>query len=122
MKAWMIRSVRTCALVFGSFLLWAAQSAAGTPDELGKFPVGHTTIQIVLKGVANNGTTEVNRPIDVEIWYPADKKDFAGAAPTAYSSRLFGVTLDPTKWDPLSWQLISAVAREDVDIDAGGPT
>jgi len=115
MKSWMIRGVMTWAFVVSSFLLWPAQSEADEPDQLGKFPVGHATVQISLAIGLNKSL-----PIDVEVWYPANKKDFNAAPATVYRSRLYGVPLIPARWDPLSWQITSRVAKEDVQIKARG--
>src|SRR5262245_65690087 len=79
----------------------------GLPDELGPFNVGHTTIHMV-----GTGTLGEARPIDVEVWYPADQEGWSAASPSEYSSRLRGVTLVPSKWDPRSWELVSDVAHE----------
>ncbi len=88
----------------------------GQPDELGRFQVGHTTINIV-----GGGTLGELRPIDVEVWYPADKESWDGASASEYTSRLNGVPLVPAKWDPLSWAVVSEVAREGADFDKHGP-
>ncbi len=87
----------------------------GLPDDLGPFNVGHTTIHVV-----GTGTLGEPRPIDVEVWYPADTSVWAAASPSEYSSRLRGVTLVPAKWDPLSWVLVSNAAREAPAFDKHG--
>jgi predicted dienelactone hydrolase len=73
--------------------------------------VGHTTVEIVLTGSLGE-----RRPIDVELWYPARKKNFDEAPMATYQSRLHGVPLIPERWDPLAWQITSTVAREGVEI------
>jgi len=115
MNARMIRSMTTCAFVISSVLFWPAQSAADESDQRGKFRVGHTRIEVILTGSVGE-----RRPIDVEIWYPANTKGFNAAPVTVYRSRLFGVPLIPARWDPLSWQITSGVAKENVQIRARG--
>jgi predicted dienelactone hydrolase len=109
-----------------SAVVWlcsAGESAAdtpgvgtGLPDELGPFRVGHITIQMV-----GTGTLGEPRPIDAEVWYPADQEAWFAASPSEYSSRLRGVPLVPSKWDPLSWALLSDASHEDVPFDKHGP-
>ena len=115
----------TCVAIAGAATwLFAARESlastpglgAGLPDELGTFNVGHTTMSIVGKGTLNEP-----RPIDVDVWYPADKKAWDAASPSQYTSRLNGVTLIPAKWDPLSWVVVSDVAREGAAVDELGP-
>ena len=62
-----------------------------------------------------------NRPVDVHLWYPADVSGFADARETVYTSALYGKPLIPGRWDPLSWQVESEVARENVPIAPNGP-
>jgi hypothetical protein len=82
-----------------------AGAAAGARDvdadvgDYGDFPVGHSMLEIVLTG--SNGEV---RPIDVHVWYPADQEDYAESEQTVYRSRLFGVTLIPGTFDPLSFE------------------
>jgi predicted dienelactone hydrolase len=75
-------------------------------DLLGQFRVGHTRVEITLTGALG----EV-RPIDVDIWYPAEKQNFEDSPPATYTSRLHGVTLIPARWDPLLWKVTSKYAR-----------
>ena len=119
----MKRLVTCTTILTGLVCLFMAGSAAanhghgkGLPDEPGKFKVGHTTISIV-----GTGTLGESRPIDVEVWYPAEKKAWDTASPSEYTSRLNGVTLAPAKWDPLSWVVVSEVAREGVAFDKHEP-
>ena len=59
--------------------------------------------------------------MDVLLLYPADKKAYrASNSRTVYSQRLNGVPLDPAKWDPLSWTVVSKRAKDGVRIDRGG--
>jgi predicted dienelactone hydrolase len=115
MRARVIRGEILAAFVACCALLWPDQSAARKPDELGKFDVGHMTFHMSLIGAAGEA-----RPVDVEVWYPAKKKGFGNAPLAVYRSRLHGVTLIPSKWDPLSWELVSTVAREGAPVDDKG--
>jgi predicted dienelactone hydrolase len=92
------------ALLIGTFA--SAPAAAKQPDAPGKYAVGHTTIQIVLTD--SLGET---RPIDVELWFPADDKAWDAAPLSTYSSRLKGVALTDS-WDALAWEIVSPAARE----------
>src|SRR5919204_6216378 len=90
---------------------------AGNDGEWGKFDVGSQIIHIELKGVDGE-----RRPMDVILLYPADKQAYRKSnARTVYNQRLNGVTLDPAKWDPLSWTVVSERAKDDVPIDRSGP-
>ena len=104
-----------CALMF-AVVLSPATSSASDADRIGKFEVGHKRVHLVLTGSVGEA-----RPIDVEIWYPAEREGFSNSPVTVYRSRLWGVTLIPSKWDPLSWQITSTLAREGAAIDAPGP-
>ena len=126
---WMKRLITCVAIASASIWLFTARESlastpglgAGLPDELGTFNVGHTTMSIV-----GEGTLKEPRPIDVDVWYPADKKAWDAASPSQYTSRLNGVPLNPTKsdppkWAPLSWVVVSEVAREGAAFDKLGP-
>jgi len=78
----------------------------------GKFKVGSAVIRIEPTG---------GRPMDVLLLYPADKTAYESAQPTLYTSRLNGVPLDPSRWDPMSFTVAAEGARHDVPIDQGGP-
>src|SRR5262245_1056555 len=93
-------SAMLVAIVMLGLLILPAPSAAD--GQLSKYRVGHTTLEIVLTGSLGE-----RRPIDVDIWYPARKADFEQAPLATYTSRLHGVTLDPARWDPLTWQVTS---------------
>ena len=111
-----IRCATMLAFCAYAVLLWPGQSAAHKPDGLGKFDVGHMRFTMNLIGAVGEA-----RPVDVEVWYPASKKDFENAPLAIYRSRFHGVTLIPSKWDPLSWELVSPLAREGAPIDDTGP-
>lgn len=111
----LVRCVTMSVFFACSVLLWPGQSAARKPDRLGKFDVGHTTFRMNLIGAVGEA-----RPVDVEVWYPAKRKRFEDAPLAVYRSRLHGVTLIPSKWDPLSWELVSGHAREGAPIDDKG--
>ena len=91
----------------------AAAAGAGTEKKL---RVGHTVKRIVVPGSFCNrdpvpaecqGLRE-ERPVDVHLWYPADRK----GPKTVYRSALYGRTLIPDRWDPLSWKIEAEKARE----------
>src|SRR5262245_17176577 len=95
-----IRQATVLAAFLACFvLLSTAPAAADHPDRPGKFDVGHTTFRMHLVGAAGEA-----RPVDVEVWYPARKQHFEDAPVAVYRSRFHGVTLIPSKWDPLSWE------------------
>jgi predicted dienelactone hydrolase len=99
-----------------SGLLGPVRSVAHQPDGLGKFDVGHTTFTMHLVGAAGEP-----RPVDVEAWYPAAQQTVGDVPLAIYRSRFHGVTLIPSKWDPLAWELASEIAREGAPIDGQGP-
>jgi predicted dienelactone hydrolase len=98
----------------------ATGNTAANAGDWGKFEVGSTIMHIDLKGTAGEF-----RPMDVLLWYPADKTDFPNGSPMVYTSRLYAVPLiDPanaSRWVPLSWKVTSARAHDTVAIDKGGP-
>src|SRR5688500_13325191 len=112
----LVHSVALVALFTCSLLLRPAPSAAAEPSRLGPYDVGYTRFRMNLVGAVGEA-----RPVDVEVWYPAKKKDFENAPRAIYRSRFHGVTLIPSKWDPLSWELVSPLAREGAPIDDTGP-
>lgn len=93
-----------------------ADPSSNARREWGPFEVGLRTIHLELLG----SSKEV-WPLDVLVWYPADRNEYRGAAASIYTSRLNGVTLDPSLWDPLTWVVAAERARDDVSIDATGP-
>ena len=95
------------ALILGT--LSASFALAKQPDAPGKYSVGHTTVQIVLTGSLGEP-----RPIDVELWFPADDTAWGDAPASTYSSRLQGVAL--TSWDALAWEVVSPAARETAEV------
>jgi predicted dienelactone hydrolase len=92
----------------------ARAEAAGQAADL---RVGHTVKHIVVKGSAAGE----DRQVEVHLWYPADKNGLSDRPKAVYRSALYGKTLIPGRWDPLSWQVESEVARENASIDRGGP-
>lgn len=97
----------------------AVNTAANAGDG-GKFEVGSAVVHIELLG-----TVGERRPMDVLLWYPADKQAYRDAAPTVYASRLNGVPLidpnNPNRWVPMSFVVVSEGARDNVPVDQGGP-
>jgi predicted dienelactone hydrolase len=116
MRTGVVRGLTLLAFLACSLLLRPADSAASQPERLGKFDVGYTRFRMNLVGAVGEA-----RPVDVEVWYPAKKKHFEKAPPAVYRSRFHGVTLIPSKWDPLAWELVSAIARAGAPIDDKGP-
>jgi len=113
-------------IVIAAGLLHLGLAAAGNTGvntsanagDWGNFEVGSTVIHIELKGQVGE-----RRPMDLLLWYPADKQAYRDATTlTVYSSRLKGVTLDPALWDPISWQVVAERAKEGVAVDQGGPS
>jgi predicted dienelactone hydrolase len=80
------------------------------------FKVGHTILRLEVPG--SLGET---RPVAVHLWYPGDKHAFNTAAPTTYTSALAGVPLIEAQWDPLSWEIQTESARENIPIYDKGP-
>lgn len=94
-----------------------ADPSANARQEWGEFAVGFTEIDLSLTG--SNGEA---RPLHLMVWYPADVQDYNSGSAAFYRPRLYGVTLDPARWDPLSWQIQAERARDSVAVDATGPT
>jgi len=65
-----------------------AVNTAANAGDWGKFEVGSTVVHIELKG-----TVGERRPMDVLLWYPADKQAYRSAPLTVYASRLNGVPI-----------------------------
>lgn len=113
--------MRICKAILGMALvplLASAQSSENTSanaGDWGNFEVGSGVIQIE-PGIPSDW------PIDVLLFYPADRQAYRYTKPSYYSSRLFGVTLDPARWDPVSWRVQAERAHEGVVIDKGGPS
>jgi hypothetical protein len=91
------------------------QTTSANAGEWGTFPVGADFIHIELTGSAGE-----RRPMDVILLFPADKESYDEGIPMVFSSRLRGVQLDPTRWDPISWTVAADRARDGVEIDRGG--
>ena len=91
-------------------------------DGPGSYKVGHSRFGIML--TSSDGKP---RAIDVEVWYPAARQHWDAGAPSVYRSRLWGVPLAsptdpaPTR-DPLAFETVSALAREDVPLKSGPPS
>lgn len=112
----------------------AMQAPASAADMAKNVRVGHTVNTVVVPGSTLCPDPVrchyEDRRVDVHLWYPADVKKFAGAPKTVYQSALHGLNDDkpgnppnpliPGRWDPLSWQVESEVARE-APIDRNGP-
>jgi len=80
------------------------------------FKVGHTILWLEVPG--SLGET---RPVAVHLWYPGDKHAYDNAPPTTYTSVLAGVPLIEAQWDPLSWEIETESARENIPIYDKGP-
>jgi predicted dienelactone hydrolase len=86
------------------------------PEFIGPYSVGHSLITVNHAGRAGE-----NRPVDVHLWYPADHGAYDAAAPSAYRSRLLGLSLIPGTYDPLSFEIPALIAHEGARIDHNGP-
>jgi len=97
-----------------------AVNTAANAGDWGKFEVGSTVVHIELKGTAGE-----RRPMDVLLWYPADKQAYQSAPTTLYASRLNGVPLidpsNPERWVPMSFVVVAERAKNSVPVDQGGP-
>src|SRR3954454_19963685 len=100
----MIRVVRTVALAAAVTAAFAAPASA---------QVGHRVENLVVPGSAQNEA----RKVKVHLWYPAEPAAYAAAAKTVYTSGLYGRTLLPDRWDPLSWKVDAQIARETSAVD-----
>ena len=107
--------------LFAWLALQSISAAAGNTSahagDWGNFEVGSEVIHVELRGAAGEP-----RPMDLLLFYPADKKAYRTASPAFYASRLLGVELDPARWDPMVWTVPAERAREGVAIDKGGPS
>ena len=79
-----------------------------------KFHVSHSRFSITLTSSDNKV-----RPLDVEVWYPAEDDDWVAGTASIYRSRLWGVPLFTATMDPLRFQTVSAVAREGLPLKTG---
>ena len=77
-------------ITLAACLLLPNLSAATNAGDWGTFEVGSEVIHVELKG-----TVGERRPMDVLLFYPADKQAYREASPAFYHSRLLGVELDP---------------------------
>ena len=106
-------------ITLASCLLLPNLSAANTnsASDWGHFEVGFTEIDLMLEGSGKE-----DRPLHLMVWYPADGKSYRSGTATYYRPRLYGVTLDPGRWDPMSLQIQAERARVNVAVDSTGPT
>jgi len=102
-------------ITLASCLLLPNLSAANGASDWGHFEVGFTEIDLSLTGSLGEA-----RPLHLMVWYPADKKDYRSGTAAYYRPRLWGVTLDPARWDPMSLQIQAERARDSVAIDGKG--
>src|SRR3954449_12437030 len=102
----MMRVVRLVALVAVLTMGIAVPASA----QVG---VGHRVENLVVPGSAQNEA----RKVKVHLWYPAEAAAYAAAPKTVYTSGLYGRTLLPDRWDPLSWKIDAQVARETSAVD-----
>jgi predicted dienelactone hydrolase len=78
--------------------------------------VGHRVENLVVPGSAQ----QESRKVKVHLWDPAEPAAYSTAPKTVYTSALYGRTLIPELWDPLSWKIESPVARETAAIASSG--
>src|SRR4051794_8018165 len=102
----MIKVVRMAALA-------AAITAVFVTPAPAQVGVGHRVENLVVPGSAQNEP----RKVKVHLWFPAEAGAYAAAAKTTYTSALYGKTLLPDRWDPLSWKLDAQLARETAAVD-----
>ncbi len=97
----------------------AADNTSANAGDWGNYAVGSTVVHIELKG-----TVGERRPMDVLLWYPADKQAYQSAPATVYASRLNGVPIiDPNNPSvPMSFVVAADRARDSVLVDQGGPS
>jgi pimeloyl-ACP methyl ester carboxylesterase len=123
MSRWISNSILGITLTACLLLpdLSTAVNTAANAGDWGKFEVGSAVVHIELLG-----TVGERRPMDVLLWYPADKQAYRDAAPTMYASRLNGVPLidpnNPNRWVPMSFVVAAERARDSVPVDQGGPS
>jgi hypothetical protein len=115
--------IRTSFLSAALVALPGSASAHGqerSAGDWGKHKVGSNVIRINLTGTAGE-----HRPMDVLLFYPADRSDYKRASPASYRSRLHGISLvdpnNPGRWVPMSFSFEAEGAREGVGIDRHGP-
>lgn len=93
-----------------------ADPSANDRQEWGKFEVGFSTIRLNLEGSRGEA-----RALDLLGWYPTDAKSYRSSVSRAYyKRRLYGVALDPSWWNSLSWHIHAERARSGLVIDATG--
>jgi pimeloyl-ACP methyl ester carboxylesterase len=119
----MFNSILSAALIACVALtdVASADDEGRSASDWGKFEVGSTVVHIELKG-----TVGERRPMDVLLWYPADKQAYRSAPLTVYASRLNGVPIidpnNPSRWVPMSFTVAAERARHAVAVDQGGPS
>ena len=115
------------AMAVGLLAIRADSSAVSADDDRHDhrrtFKVGHRIMRIpVPYSVAGSPPSVAgSRLVDVHLWYPADPRDYVHAPITEYTSALNGAFLT-SLWDPLSWKVASASARESPSILQWEPT
>ena len=93
-----------------------SEANTNSASDWGHYSVGFTEIDLTLSGAA----AKIDRFIS---WFgtPRMSSAYRSRSPAFYRPQLHGVTLDPTRWDPLSWQIPAERARRGVAIDSTGP-
>ena len=101
------------------------RTARGLPRDL---RVGHMVKDIVVPGSTLLPVSRMCRlrPSRTGTWtFTSGTRPTSAGSPmrreTVYTSALYGKPLIPGRWDPLSWQVESEVARENAPIDPDGP-
>lgn len=113
------------------------RTPASAADMAHELRVGHSVEAMIVPGSTlcpepkPDVSCSEKRHVDVHLWYPADVSRFADSPKTVYRSALYGLNDDqpgnppnqliPGRWNPLSWQVESEVARENAPIDPNGP-
>lgn len=112
MQRWLVGIALALSLAPSNLSMANTNSAS----DWGPYPVGFREIDLSLEGSRGEA-----RPLHVMIWYPAHGASYRGGSPAHYRPRLYGVTLDPARWDPLSWQIPAERARDGIAVDVTGP-
>jgi predicted dienelactone hydrolase len=99
----------------------AADNTSANAGDWGNYEVGSAVVHIEL-----TGTVGERRPMDLLLWYPADKQAYRRAPLAVYASRLNRVLIidpkNPDRWVPMSFVVAAERAREGVPVDQGGPS
>lgn len=120
---WICNSILSAVLIacLGLPGVASANDEVSSAGGWGKFKVGSARMHIDLKG-----TVGEHRPMDVLLFYPADRMAYESAPLGVYASRLNGIPLvdpnNPGRWVPMSYTVAAEAARHGLPVDQGGPS